>query len=449
MSRPGGPDRLGVRFGAAIAVAVAAVAAAGAASAGAAWSGPVTLSAAGLPAIKSDVGIASTGRTHFIWLRSDGINWRAQVVTRSAAGVVGTVRTMPGIAFDGGPFDSSYDPQVAVDSDGDAVFVWHSYNDQTGRVRVMARWRSGGALGPVQMLSPAGEDAGQAQVAVDLDDDAVVVWRQTDGAIKSRTLSAAGTLGPVQELSNIGVAVGCPQVAVDPDGDAVFAWVAEENGTMFRPWTIQGRARSAGGTLGPIETISGALSVDNCPDVGVDTGGDALFTWSRLDQNIDNRVQVRPRSATGVLGAIQTLSPSGADGNFPRIAVDPDGDAAVAWTSVASGFIEGIRGRARSAAGALGPVLNVAGSEALDPRVAIDAGGDAVFAWRRSVSSNPYRVQARTLAAGGALGPIDTLSAGGADASAPQLAVNPDGAAAVSWDRSDGTNTRVQAAFGP
>ena len=174
-----------------------------------------------------------------------------------------------------------------------------------------------------------------------------------------------------------------------------------------------------------------------------------MFTWSRFDAAFDIRVQVRPRSAAGLLGTIQTVSPPASDGNFPRVAVDPDGDAVLAWTRVEGG-LDGIQGRALSSSGALSPVLNITGTPAFDQQVAVDSSGNAVFSWRRYAPSNPDRVQARTRsAATGTLSPIATLSAGGEDVSAPRLAVNPAGDAGVSWDRSDGANSRIQAAFGP
>ena len=47
------------------------------------------------------------------------------------------------------------------------------------------------------------------------------------------------------------------------------------------------------------------------------------------------------------------------------------------------------------------------------------------------------------------LGATETLSAGGHDAVGPQLATDPGGDAIVAWQRSDGTNFRIQGATGP
>ena len=119
------------------------------------------------------------------------------------------------------------------------------------------------------------------------------------------------------------------------------------------------------------------------------------------------------------------------------------------WTRVAGGFATAVQGRARSAAGVLSPAQVIRSGEVTSSQVAVDADGDAVFSWRRNDGTD-YLAEARTRSATtGSLGPLAPLSAPGEGVGAPRVAVAPTGPAAVSWDRSDGTNTRAQAAFGP
>jgi hypothetical protein len=98
----------------------------------------------------------------------------------------------------------------------------------------------------------------------------------------------------------------------------------------------------------------------------------------------------------------------------------------------------------------LGPVqgLSAAGRDAGLPHLAVEPDGDAVLAWSRSDGADD-RLQARTRSAAGALGAVQTLSAAGQDAGGPRVAVDADGDATVIWGRSDGVNIRIQAAAGP
>jgi hypothetical protein len=430
-----------------------------------------------------------------------------------AALVAGAVAATPAFAVWGAPFvlsssgQNATNPQVAVDADGDAVFVWERL-DASGDLRIQARARSAaGVLSPVQTLSDAGEDASMPQVAVDADGDAVLTWRRFDGTnnrIQARARSAAGTLSPVETLSTSGRNADTPQVAVDPAGDAVFSWSRSDGtnwraqvrarsadgtlsavkhlspiaGNAFYPqvgvdaggdavfvwerydganWRVQTLARSAAGTLSPVQTLSDAGQSALFPQVAVDDDGDAAFTWRRFDGSgafCCFRAQARARSAAGTLSAVQTLSSSGRTAFDPHVAVDADGDAVFTWVrddASDTSCCFRVQAKARSAAGILSGVQNLseAGQNAQWPRVAVDAGGDAVFTWERSDGTN-VRIQARTRSATGALSrPVRTLSSAGQDAKTPQVAVNTTGDAVATWRRSDGTNTRIQGAVGP
>ena len=93
------------------------------------------------------------------------------------------------------------------------------------------------------------------------------------------------------------------------------------------------------------------------PRVAVDAEGDAVFAWLRSD-GTTFRVQARSRSSAGVLGAVQDISPAGQDTSEPEVAIDPLGNAVVAWTG-SDGASSVVQARARSAAGALAPVQGI------------------------------------------------------------------------------------------
>ena len=109
----------------------------------------------------------------------------------------------------------------------------------------------------MQTLSPSGQAANGPQVAVDTDGDAVFTWYRFDGAhqrVQGRARASNGTLSAAQTLSAAGQSATIPQVAVDADGDAVFTW-QRSDGTNSR---VQARARTAGGTLSTAQTLSTA-----------------------------------------------------------------------------------------------------------------------------------------------------------------------------------------------
>jgi hypothetical protein len=426
----------------------------------------------------AQVGVDSDGDAAFVWDRSDGTQCgvcsRIQTRVRTAAGTLSAIQTLS-------DFGNASLPQVAVAPNGDAVFVWIR-NDGTagcgglGCTRVQARARSAsGARSAVQTLSAPDREASSPQVAVDSDGDAVFAWSSDDGTmgcdagpchrIQARARSADGALSPVQTLSASGeVLFGSPQVGVDSDGDAVFVWDRGDGTTQcggsscFR---VEARARSAAGTLSAVQVVSPTSRRTSLAQLGVDANGNAVFVWQRPDPTTSCgifaciRIEARARSAAGTLSATQSLSDPGRSSFDPQVGVDRSGNAVFVWRRCGLFDCAQIQARARSAAGVLSPVqgLSVPGQGAHDPRVGVDSDGDAAFVWVRldgttqCDGSGCRRIQTRVRSKSGALSAIQTVSAAGQPATVPQIAVDADGGfdpdstdAVAVWQRLDGTN---------
>jgi hypothetical protein len=368
-----------------------------------------------------------------------------------------------------GPGSNALAPQVAVDAGGNSVFTWTSRDGTTncggsGCLRIRARARTAaGALGATQTLSPPGQNADVPGVAVDPDGDAVFVWMATDAAggcgpptsfrIAARARAADGTLSAVQTLSGSApsACIGTPKVAVDANGNAVFVWMRLLDGATgcggsgcFR---IQTRARAADGSLSATQTLSPPGRDGKAPQVAVDAHGNAVFVWER------GIIEARVRAADGSLSATQTVSPPGQGGVFPKVAVNASGTAVFAWR-----FNDGttqcyglgcfrIQTRTRAVNGALSApqVLSAPGAGADWPEVGMDRGGNAVFVWERFVGttgcfgSGCLRIQARARAPDRTLSATQTLSPPGQYAEFPDLAVDVRGNAVFAWNRPDGT----------
>jgi hypothetical protein len=170
--------------------------------------------------------------------------------------------------------------------------------------------------------------------------------------------------------------------------------------------------------------VSGLRAEQPFPQIAINAGGHAAFAW-RGEAGI---VVGRARSAAGVLGPMRILSTFGAD--QPQVSVDDGGNAVVTW-SAPLGITAEVQARTLSAAGALGPAqtLTPAGVPGWRPQVALDAEGNAVVAWL----GQSFRIHARTRSAAGALGPVRTLSYASQSAANPQIAVDAEGDALVTW----------------
>ena len=332
---------------------------------------------------------------------------------------------------------------VALFPNGTAIVAWERSDGTNMRIETRAR-SAGGVLSAVQTLSPAGQDAFEPEVAIDDTGRAVFVWERSDGTnirVQTRARSAGGVLSAVQTISPAGADAIRSRVEVDADGDAVYTWQRPGGGGTQ---LVQGRARSSTGVLSSVKDLSPVAAFSFSPDVAVTDGGDAVFTWSRFDfASSQRQIQTRARSAAGAYSAIQTISPTDAPASRPTVAVRPStGDAVYAWEAVDGPNVR-VTTRARSAAGVLGAVqaISPAGQDAEAPEVAVDAGGDAVYAWERSDGTNT-RIQTRSRTATGAFSAVQTLSDAGVNARDVEHDVDAAGDSVFVWER--GTGPRIE-----
>ena len=380
----------------------------------------------------------------------------AQTRVRSWPGALSSTQELS--VYGAGPGEVSFEPDVAVGGSGGAVYAWGRYTQQGGSApRVQARTRSaGGTLGPIRNLSPILGGLDNVHVAANSDGDAVVVWQADMGTfhqVQARTISAAGAVGPLLQLSAAGQDATRPQAGVDADGGAVFAW-QRLDGTSFR---ADARALSAAGVLEPITQLSSSRWTSITPQVAVDPAGDAVFVWRSTDPGGagGGRIETRARLAGGSYTRRQTVADAPGDARDPQVAMADDGAALYAWWR-SSGPQQWLKVRPRSALGGLGTEQTVRGVTAPQtlspPRLTVDADGDAVVAWElfdASATEPPCcnLAQARTRSAGGSFGPVHTLSAPGAKS--VEVSSDASGDAVVVWTGSTGGVGRAQASAGP
>jgi hypothetical protein len=85
--------------------------------------------------------------------------------------------------------ESASEPHVAVNFAGDAVTVWKRYNGTRWVIQGAARPR-GGAWRPAENVSSEANSSSEPEVAVDPQGDAVAVWEHYNGS--NGVIQAAG-----------------------------------------------------------------------------------------------------------------------------------------------------------------------------------------------------------------------------------------------------------------
>ena len=296
---------------------------------------------------------------------------------------------------------------------------------------------------PATDLSEAGQDANSPQVAIAPDGATTVVWDRS--IIQAATRPAgSGTYGAPQNLSEAGRDAGEPRVAISPDGATTVVW-ERFNGTNF---IIQAATRPAGsGTFGAPQNLSEAGQDAAYSALAIGPDGATTVVWTRLNgTNFIIQAATRP-AGSGTFGAAQDLSEAGQDAFSHQVAIAPDGATTVVWERF-NGTNSIIQAATRPAgSGTFGAPQNLseAGRDAEIPQVAIAPDGATTVVWERFPGTN-FIIQAATRPAGsGTFGAPQNLSEAGQDARFPQVAIAPDGATTVVWERFNGTNDIIQA----
>jgi hypothetical protein len=234
------------------------------------------------------------------------------------------------------------------------------------------------------------------------------------------------------------------QVAMTPRGDAVIVFAMPGGGPCAR-------VRAAGGEWRTTTcALVGSGRADN-PQVAVDAQGEATVVWEhQIDADVTAIYAAALSLSTGVWQAPVALSDTSHRYRAPRIAVDPAGNAIVAWTTgtgATDTSNDSMITRRTGTPGSWSPPYRLGDADWVllsgwtsNPSVTIDARQPAVVAWEGRYRSEPARLIRSWTSAGSA----QTLSAGtGQDALNPDVAQAPGGGAVAVWQQQVSATTWV------
>ncbi|MGH2979774.1 MAG: hypothetical protein ACRDLQ_09090 [Solirubrobacterales bacterium] len=386
------------------------------------------------------------------WSEFDGSNLRVRAAARTKRGVLTAPETLSAAGGD------AFEPQVAVD-DGAAV-VWTRI-DTIGNQRVQGAFRAEHrrSFGSTQTLSEPRFEAFEPDVAIDDDGNALSVWTfdaNPDPALLEPQIQfslrpAAGTFTEPAPISSPDRLAFQPRIATDEWGNALAVWVEDDEDGTNR---VRAAFRPAGLALEFPQ--SWTLSEDGAdasePQVVFDERGNALVVWVRADPegDGDSRVESAFRPKRGSFGT-PTLVSSAEDGVAAfgvRVAIDES--ATAVWGELEGFTVLRAVAAFRPKGGSFGtPVaLSAQGSAGFEPDVAVDEHGNSVVVWTEGdlFSGGEPTVMWAFKPRTKGFGPAALLSPAGVAASGARLATDDHSNALAVWVAGDG-EPFVQAAF--
>ena len=194
--------------------------------------------------------------------------------------------------------------------------------------------------------------------------------------------SGWGGAGVAVAVRQPGGSFGTPQEIYAGDGDQNPSLAVGGDGSMYASFIGQGKAYLAtaepGGSFGNAVPL-GDSPTGSHPAVGADDRGDAIVAWADTSGNI----LAASKERGGGFGAPVTVGTGGFNtwaGAWPRLAMNPLGDAAIAWPTV-SGWYLSIKPRS----GPLGPPTLIPGSDGARQirnfQLSVAGNGDVLAAW--------------------------------------------------------------------
>jgi lipocalin len=227
---------------------------------------------------------------------------------------------------------SASSPQVATDSQGNAIAVWRQ-KERTQNNIYANRYTAGTGWGTAELIDV--DNTGNAtspQVAVDEQGNAIAVWRQTDRTQNNMyanwyTAGKGWGTAELVDVDNTGNATS-PQVAVDAQGNAIAVW-EQSDGTLNKIWANRYTAGTGWGTaeLIDVDNTGNATS----PQVAVDAQGNAIAVWRQTDRTQNNMYANWYTAGTGWGTAVLIETDNAETAFSPQVAMDSQGNVTVVW----------------------------------------------------------------------------------------------------------------------
>jgi hypothetical protein len=266
-----------------------------------------------------DLDVDADGDATYVWRHFNGMDNDLRTIRRSAAGSLSTIRELAPDSM--GDTENPTAGHVAVDDEGDAVFVWTLQDSADPGIQTQRRLAGADGLSPASPLDVAtGTGLFEAQVATDADGDSVIAWR--GAGIQAKRMSSAGTLDP----SPITVAppgTGSMTVVMTAAGTARFVYV-ENIGGVNTPIT---RTMAPDGSLTAPVPLAPPGAVGFVPALAVAASGDGVAAWNQ--QGNPDQAGARAIGPGGELSEVLAFSVGGVDTNARAVAADSQGHAAV------------------------------------------------------------------------------------------------------------------------
>ena len=341
------------------------------------------------------------------------------------------------------------DPAVAVDHAGDALVAWNGRVDPSSTSGIWASHSS-----PTEQwsepsgVSSASSAARDLRIAMNVDGLATLVWVQATNpsTIQSYHYSRPNGFTGLPDPVSLGTGnVMTPSVAMDLYGNAIAAWL-QSDGSHYHVWVCR---YVPGSGWGPTIQLDSNLTEEaRNPVVAMDPSGNAVVAWHQ-GTNLDLGPYA-VRACTYTVGSgwsdVQDLHP-GYDARNPAVAMSSAGIQVVWDSAVAGGGHVRIYTRSYTNAQGWSDAYPLSGPtiDSHFAAAAMDAAGNCIVTWGQAVRNANYAVLATRYSITSGWETPASFEHGLSNTSLPVVSMNPSGTAVIAWSQSDESVSTIYA----
>ncbi|SFM32202.1 hypothetical protein [Marinobacter zhejiangensis] len=387
------------------------------------------------------IALDGNGNATAVWQQSDGTYENIYANRYTPATGWGSAELV-----ENGSSGHAYWPQIAVDSAGNAIAVWYQDDGTNYNLYANRYTASSGSWGTEELLesSNAG-DVVYPSIAFDSNDNAIVVWQQSDGTYESiyanRYTPATGWgTAELIESGNNGNATQ-PKIVFDSADNAIAIW-NQGNGSD----DIFINRYTAGAGWGTEEVIAiGSFGNAVSPQIAIDSNGNAIAVWLEQDGTKVSLYANRYTASTDVWGGEELIEDSD-DGHAysPQVVIDSNDNGIVVWHQSDSGNTNSVYAKRYTPGAGWGAEELIESSISDDaeyPKIVIDGDDNVIAVWHQDNHLYANRYAADT----GSWGAEALIGGGNFSVNGPQIAVGGDGNAITVWYQYDGTHLSIYA----
>lgn len=277
------------------------------------------------------------------------------------------------------------DPQIAIDTAGDAVAIWIENNFVKSSSKLV-----NGNWGASVIISLTG--ASSPRLVSDSNGNATAVWLE-NGVVKAATKPLNGNWSSATTLSNTNAS--SPTLCVDSAGDVVAAWARSGN--------IETNTKLFGMNWQTRVTITSTTA--SIPHVAIGGSGSntrAVIVWQGTSSG-NNVVYTSTKLLGGSWSSGLLISDTAHNATKPCVAVDGSGNAVAIWyaydvTGLSYSNVVVQSSTRSNATSTWNPPKSLSNAGIRNPaslvaRVAFDTFGNAIALWNTSFDDQTFNIE--------------------------------------------------------